>query len=382
MTGDLILRRDRAYRGASRMLTGHGRRTQAEWLRELAGWVEVNSGGVDPVADYYGAGPQVTDLEQEVAGLLGKPAAVLMPSGIMAQQAALRVWAERSGRETVGLHLKSHFLVHELDALRELHGLRPVVVTEAPRPTLANDLAGIPEPLGSLTVELPLRDCGYVLPAWEQLTELAAAAAGRGIFFHIDGARVWESAPFLGRDYAQIAGLGDSIYVSLYKGLGGLAGALLAGPEDFVADARRWRLRHGGNLPSLFPIAVAGRLGLQRYLPRMPAYVACARQVGAAIQDSGAGVTQPSPVHTNSFRIFLAVPAEALNAAIVEHAEVTGEWTFRDFRDTEVPGWAMSEFVAGEATLGWEPAEVADLLGHLRDLAAAAVRNGSGTLFF
>jgi hypothetical protein len=205
MTGDFIQRRDRAYRGASRMLTGHGRHTQAEWLRELASWVEVNSGGVDPVPDRYGAGPQVADLEQEAAALLGKPAAVLMPSGIMAQQAALRAWAERSGRNTVGLHLKSHFLVHELDALRELHGLRPVVVTEQPRPTLASDLTGIPEPLGSLTVELPLRDCAYVLPTWEQLTELAAAAAERAIRFHIDGARVWESAPFLGHGYAQIA---------------------------------------------------------------------------------------------------------------------------------------------------------------------------------
>jgi threonine aldolase len=369
MTGDFIQRRDRAYRGASRLLTGHGRHTQAEWLRELAGWVELNAGGTDPLPDRYGAGPQVTDLEQEVAALLGKPSAVLMPSGIMAQQAALRAWAERSGRTTVGLHLKSHFLVHELDALRELHGLRPVVVTEAPRPTLASDLAGIPGPLGSLTVELPLRDCAYVLPTWQQLTELATAAAERGIFFHIDGARVWESAPFLGHDYAQIAGLADSIYVSLYKGLGGLAGAVLAGPDDFVADARRWRHRHGGNLPSLFPIAVAGRLGLQRYLPRMPAYVACARQVGAAIQDSGAAVTQPAPVHTNSFRVYLPAPAEALNVAVVEHAEATGEWTFRDFRDTEVPGWAMTELVAGEATLGWEPAEIVELLGHLRDRA-------------
>ena len=163
--------------------------------------------------------------------------------------------------------------------------------------------------------------------------------------------------------------MADSIYVSLYKGLGGLAGAVLAGPDDFVADARRWRHRHGGNLPALFPIAVAGRLGLQRYLPRMPAYVACARQVGAAIQDSGAAVTQPAPVHTNSFRVFLAAPAEALNVAVVEHAEDSGEWTFRDFRDTEVPGWAMTELVAGEATLGWKPAEIVDLLGHLRDRA-------------
>jgi hypothetical protein len=98
MTGDFIQRRDRAYRGATRMLTGHGRHTQAEWLRELAGWVEANAGGLDPLPDHYGTGPQVTDLTQEVAALLGKPAAVLMPSGIMAQQAALRAWAERSGR--------------------------------------------------------------------------------------------------------------------------------------------------------------------------------------------------------------------------------------------------------------------------------------------
>lgn len=370
MTDDFTQRRDRAHRVASRTLTGHGRRTQAEWLRELADWIELESGGTDPLPDHRGSGPQVTDLEQEVAELLGKPAAVLMPSGIMAQQAALRAWAERSGRDTVGMHLKSHFLVYELDALRELHGLRPVVVTEPPRPTLASDLARIPEPLGSLTVELPLRDCAHVLPTWEQLTELATAVAERGIPFHIDGARLWESAPFLGRSPAQIAGLGDSIYVSLYKGLGGPAGALLAGPEDFVADARRWRHRHGGNLPSLFPIAVAGRLGLRRYLPRMETYVLYARQIAAAIQDSGVAIAYPSPPQTNTFRVFLAAPAEALNVAVVEHAEATGDWSFpRDFRETEMPGWAMAEFIVGEATLPWEPAEVVELLGHLRDRA-------------
>ena len=293
-----------------------------------------------------------------------------MPSGIMAQQAALRAWTERSGRQTVGMHLKSHFLVYELDALREIHGLRPVVVTEAPRPTLASDLAKIPEPLGALTVELPLRDCAHVLPTWEQLAELAVAATDRGIPFHIDGARLWESAPFLGHSHAQIAGLSGSIYVSLYKGLGGPAGALLAGPEDFIADARRWRHRHGGNLPSLFPIAVARRLGLRRYLPRMETYSECARQIAAAIEESGVGITHPSPPQTNTFRVFLTAPADALNVAVVAHAEATGVWSFpRDFRDTEVPGWAMAEFIVGEATLLWQPAEVVDLLAQLRDRA-------------
>lgn len=370
MTDDYANRRNAAYRNADRMLIGHGRQTQAAWLRELADWIEEAAMGIDPLPDHRGIGPEVTDLEGEVADLLGQPAAVLMPSGIMAQQAALRAWTERTGHKTVGMHGKSHFLVYELDAPRELHGLRPVVVTEPPRPTLASDLAKIPEPLGVLTVELPLRDCGHVLPSWEQLAELSAAATVRGVPFHIDGARLWESAPFLGHSCAQIADLGDSVYVSLYKGLGGPAGALLAGPEDFVADARRWRHRHGGNLPSLFPIAAAGRLGLRRYLPRMENYVTYAQQIAAAIEASGVGLVLPSPPHTNTFRVFLAAPATALNLAVIVHSEATGVWSFpRDFRDTEVPGWAMAEFTVGEATLTWQPAEVVDLLAQLRGRA-------------
>ena len=132
MADDFAERRNAAQLSATRMLTGHGRPTQAAWLRELADWIEQAHGGIDPLPDRRGAGAEVTDLEDEVAELTGKPAAVLMPSGIMAQQAALRVWAENSGHLTVGMHDKSHFLVYELDALSELHGLRPVVVTEPP----------------------------------------------------------------------------------------------------------------------------------------------------------------------------------------------------------------------------------------------------------
>ena len=369
MASPFAARRDAAQLAATRDLTGHGHKTQAAWLRELADWIEETS-ETDPLPDRRGSGAQVTDLEDEVAELLGKPAAVLMPSGIMAQQAALRSWADRSGHNTIGMHAKSHFLVYELDALRELHGLRPVVVTEPPRPTLASDLEQIPGPLGALTVELPLRDCGHVLPSWDELAELSAAARKRDVPFHIDGARLWESVPFLGHSGDQIAELGDSVYISLYKGLGGPAGAVLAGPDDLIADARRWRHRHGGNLPSLFPIAVAGRLGLRKYLPQINKYVDYAREVAGAIDASGVAVTFPVPPQTNTFRVFLAAPAEALNIAVVTYAEATGIWSFpRDFHDTEVPGWAMAEFIVGEATLGWQPGEIVELLRNLRDRA-------------
>jgi threonine aldolase len=374
MADSFSARKEAAQLAATRDLTGHGHRTQAAWLRELADWI-LQTEETDPLPDRRGTGSQVTDLENEIAELLGKPEAVLMPSGIMAQQSALRAWADRSGRDTIGMHAKSHFLVYELDALRELHGLRPVVVTEAPRPTLASDLERIPVPLGALTVELPLRDCGHVLPSWEELTELAAAARVRGVPFHLDGARIWESSPFLGHTATQIAELGDSVYTSLYKGLGAPAGAVLAGPADLIADARRWRHRHGGNLPSLFPIAVAGRLGLRKYLPQMDKYVSYAREIALAIEASGVAAIFPSPPQTNTFRIFLAAPADALNMAVVTYAEATGIWSFpRDFRDTEMPGWAMAEFIVGEATLGWQAGEIVSLLD---DLRARAINDGA-----
>lgn len=361
-----------------RALTSHGLRSQAEWLRELADWIEQSRDGFDPLPDHRGIGPEVEDLEAEVATIVGKPAAVLMPSGIMAQQAALRSWCERSGRVTVGLHALSHFLVYELDAIRELHGLRPVVLTERPVPTLAADLAHATEPLGVVTVELPLRDGGHVLPGWDQLIELASAIRERGTPFHIDGARIWESAPFLEHSPEQIAALADSVYVSLYKGLGAPAGAVLAGPADFIADARRWRHRHGGNLPSLFPIAAAGRLGLRRYLPRMPAYVARARELAAAIEAAGTAQVYPSPPHTNTFRVFMPAPAAALNVAVVSYAEDTGIWSFpRDFRDCEVPGWAMAEFIVGEATMDWADVDVTEVIDQLCERAR---RDGDGSL--
>jgi threonine aldolase len=369
MDADFAARHYSAQLAATRDLTGHGRKTQAAWLREMADWIEA-AGGPDPLIDRRGVGPQVTELEHEISALVGKPAAVLMPSGIMAQQAALRAWAERSGRKTVGLHAESHFLVYELNALVELHGLRPVIITESPRPTLASDLAKVPCPLGAVSVELPLRDCGHVLPSWQQLVDLSQAAADRGIPFHIDGARLWESAPFLGHSFKEIADLGDSVYVSLYKGLGAPAGAVLAGPEDFIADARRWRVRHGGNLPSWLPIAVAGRIGLHRYLPQMEKFVTSAREIAAAIDASGVAQTYPAPPHTNTFRVFIDAPAEALNVAVVAYAEATGVWSFpRDFWDTEMPGWAVAEFIVGEASLGWQPSEIVEVITSLRDLA-------------
>jgi threonine aldolase len=76
-------------------------------------------------------------------------------------------------------------------------------------------------------LELPQREIGGLLPEWDDLVAQAAWTRERGIALHLDGARLWEAAPFYERSYAEIAGLFDSVYVSFYKGLGALAGPRL-----------------------------------------------------------------------------------------------------------------------------------------------------------
>lgn len=344
---ELTARRVAARRGCTQWLLGHGDIAPADWLAELAGAVTETG------LDVYGEGGEVTALESEVAQLLGKEAAVLMPSGIMAQQAALRSWADRSSTDAIAVHGMSHLVVHELDALPELHGLRLQRLTSEPRQPTVEDLAALAGPLAAVTLELPLRDAGYLLPTWDELVAFSEAVRARGVPLHLDGARLWESAEHLGHSYAEIAALADSVYVSFYKGLGGMAGAALAGPADLVAEARRWQRRHGGNLFVLLPYAVGARDGLRRRLPRMPEYLARARDLAAGLSGVDGMRVLPEPPHTNAFRLFVDVPHEHLVEAGLRIAEQRKVALVLGWDAADVPGWALTEITVGDATLGW-----------------------------
>ncbi|WP_236569752.1 low specificity L-threonine aldolase, partial [Streptomyces sp. MBT59] len=206
-------------------------------------------------------------------------AAAFFPTGTMAQQVALRCWAGRTGNTTVALHPLSHPEVHEGGALGVVSGLRTVRPTSEPRLPDAEEIRDFPEPFGTLMLELPLRDAGFVLPSWEELTAVVDAARERDAVVHFDGARLWECGPHFGRELSEIAGLADSVYVSFYKSLDGLSGAVLAGPSTLVEEARVWRHRYGGQLFQQFPAALSALVGLERELPRLPSYVAHAKVV-------------------------------------------------------------------------------------------------------
>ena len=343
-------RRREAMPAVTRHLGAGAPPSPAQLLADLA--EETALLGADSGWDRYGEHGPVAELERQVAELLGKPAAAMFPSGVMAQQSVLRCWTDRQGSARVALPALSHLLHHEQDGPALLHGLRYEHLSDGPRTPTVEDLAAVPGPLGAVLLELPLRDGGYLLPSWEELGDLSRACRERGVPLHLDGARLWESAPHLGHDLHEVAALADSVYVSFYKGLRGLAGAAVAGPADVIDEARQWRTRMGGTLYSLHPYAVAALRGLRLELPRMADYHRRAVELAGALRDRGMGVT-PDPPQTNAFRVHVPHPA----AEVDERVALTPS-----FRDADTPGWSWTELTVGATTMEWEAAEAAEQL--------------------
>jgi threonine aldolase len=136
-----------------------------------------------------------------------------------------------------------------------------------------------------------------------------------------------------------------------------MAGAALAGPEDLVAQARRWRLRHGGTLFTLAPYAVAARRGLALRLPRMAAYVERARELAVGLDGLDGVRVLPQPPHSTAFRLFVDIAHDRLEEAAVRMMETQHLAPASWWRAADVPGWAMTEVTAGDATLDWDVEE-------------------------
>lgn len=367
MLDDVRRRRLGAMRGCERILSGVRPLTMRERLAELAA-----GDGLDGLPDFYGDGDgPVPVLEERVARLLGAEAAVFFPTGTMAQQVALRFAADRSGRAAVALHPLGHLEVHEQHAYAHLCGLRSVWPATAPRNPTAQEFAALAEPVAALVLELPLRDAGFVLPVWEELEAVSAAAREAGAWVHLDGARLWESVPFLGRPLEDIAALGDSTYVSFYKTLGGVSGAALAGPAELASFARLWRHRYGGRLPQQWPAALSALAGLDRELPRVGSYVRQAVVVAEALAGLPGVRVFPRPPHTHQFRVFFPFAADVLEEAALAMAVEERVWFAGGWRESDVPEIAWAEVTAAAPALEWTAADIIDTATRFLERAAA-----------
>jgi threonine aldolase len=343
-------------------LPGHGPMSARRWTEALA-----VSPHLDHALDVYSDGPAMQMLESQCASLLGKPASLFFHKGITGQQAALLALA---GGGTVVVHPRSHLVENESNALTALSGLDLRHIGPNDRPFTAADLAKSGERPAVVTVELPLRQAGFLAPSWDELTAIAAWCRDNGAILHLDGARIWELQPYYGRPLAEIAALAESIYVSFYKGLGGMGGCVVAGPQALVDAMRPWRNRFGGDLYTAFPFVVTALDGLARHLPAMPAYFAHATALAAALADVPGIRVLPAAPHGNSFRVEFAAPPAAIEMAALAHAEAHGEWLFSRIIPTAWPDRSAAEIVIGAASVAWPAAAQAAAIAAV--LAASA----------
>ncbi|KQW45687.1 MULTISPECIES: low specificity L-threonine aldolase [unclassified Roseateles] len=320
--------------------------------------------------DVYGQGQLIQALEAEVAVLLGKPAARFMHKGVAAQLAALRVHCG-DGDGPVAVHPQSHIAIDEAEAFEKLMGLRGLRVGSSDASFGVDQLRAAPEVPAVVTVELPLRRAGYRLPAWDELVAISHWCRQAGVPLHFDGARLWEASAHYDRPLAEIAALADSVYVSFYKGLGGLAGCVLAGSEDFIAQIAPWQTRLGGNVFTLYPFVLSALQGLRTQLPRTPAYRERARTLAALLAEQPGWCVAPEPPQVNAFQLHLPVGPEALREGLLAVARVDGFWLgARAVASHVVEGGAMVEVVIGDAADGWRDTEALTALQ--RAVAVAA----------
>jgi threonine aldolase len=345
----------------SRYLAGHGPRTSAELLATIPADAEV---------DYYGVGGAVGALEARVANLLGKPAALFLPTGTMAQQAVLRVHADRRGPKSFAFHPTCH-----LDGWAEergyqrLHDLHGIPVRPAQEPLSLAALEGVRQPIAALLLELPQRALGGTLPTWQELSAQVKWARSRGAAVHLDGARLWEAVPYYTsahrKSMRDVAALFDSIYVSFYKGLGGLAGCCVAGDHELIDELSVWRTRHGGRVFMMWPYAASAMTVLDRRLAKFPAYFRHARAIGTALRGLDGVEVLPDPPQSAMLHVRLAVSLADLRTRAMRVAKSDGIWTFARPFASEGSRLQRCELPVGDATMELSPAEVRSALERL-----------------
>lgn len=312
-----------------------------EWFTLLAEYVP------DLPSDVYGEGEYMQAFEKEIADLLGHEAAVFMPSGTMAQQIALRIWAESRQNFSVAMHPLSHLDTAEHFSYQFIHNLKRIqfgIPEFGDRLLTTKDFQNLKETPGSILLELPQRFLGGYLPPWEDLQVTVQWARDHDIPIHLDGARLWESQPYYSeKSLADIASLFDSVYVSFYKGLGGITGSMLLGPQSFIEEAKVWLRRMGGNLRAQFSFVASAKWGVENNLPKMQQYHERAKALAKIINTFPNFSTSPQVPHTNMFLIFLPGDPAKVKSILLEASRECGVFFFGGLRASQHPQYSFFE---------------------------------------
>lgn len=343
----------------TKFLTRHKPLSHKQWLARMA-----QSTVLDENVDFYGTGKTVELLEHKLAELLGKERAIFVPKGMIGQHSVLKHWSASSGSNKIALHPQSHMEVDEALAYKDLLNLDAVMFGQKNQAITIEDIDHLPNDLATVCLELPTRRAGFKLPTWETLTQLKQFTRANNTALHIDGARLFEAACYYDKPAKEIAALGDSVYVSLYKTLGAAAGAVIAGDEVFIESLKPWLNRFGSSLNTAFPYVLTALWGLEHYLPRIPQFHQRAMKLSTRIAQSLGSLAIPNLVQCNGFLVELPINADILEERAMALAKTKKIWLFdRIFRIDD--NRCQFEIQVGDALDDWQDQEVVDLLSQL-----------------
>lgn len=295
--------------------------------------------------------PQAAQLlEEKVANILGVQSSIWFPTGTMAQGVAAKIYATTAPIDAnkVLLHPTSHILLHEMEGYKHLYNLSVQLEGEWFAPMDENSLH---QDLSCMFIEMPQRHSGGALPTWQTLERIKQQSEHTNVKLHMDGARLWACRPYYqDRSYADILAGFDSAYVSFYKDIGALGGAMLIGTAEFIEQAKVWRTRLGGFSPGSWPLIVDTLRVIDHKLEQMPKYVEKAISMAESIAELDVEIFPDRP-HINMFHLKLPFTKSAIEAARETVAKKQGVWLSDRIWDWNAPDYYTMEFVVGEHAL-------------------------------
>jgi threonine aldolase len=278
--------------------------------------------------DVYAEDPTVNELEETVAGLFGRQAALFVATGTMANQIALRL-ACPPGAEVLA-DADAHVVTYEGGGAALLSGIQTRTIVSRrgllDPDTVAAQLRPVePHVVGTRAVAVENthnRGGGAVYPlaTLQRLRELTAQA---GVALCCDGARLWNAHVASGVPLTEYGDLFDVISVALSKGLGAPIGSLVICDADRYQEAREIRHRFGGAWRQAGVLAAAGRYALRHHIDRLAEDHARAQRLAAALADAAPGVCDPAEVETNMVLVDLG-PTGISPAELTEKAQAEG----------------------------------------------------------
>jgi threonine aldolase len=278
--------------------------------------------------DQYGEDPSVNRLQQRIAELLGKEAALFVPSGTMANQIGLKLLTSPGDDVVVGE--EPHIIWHEAGAAAANSGIQFTTVGKGGRFTAADFRAAykppghiVYPPTTVVAIENTHNRGGGVVFPQEDAAAIAAAARELGVGSYLDGARLFNAAAASGRPLAELAAPFDVVSVALSKGLGCPVGSLVAADRGTIARAVRIRRMFGGAMRQSGILAAAGLYALDHNMTRLVDDHANARLLAERLAGLASVELDLATVQTN-IMIFRLRPGAPDAAAIVARAKEVG----------------------------------------------------------